>query len=451
MEKAKVLDQETLDKIKPFTGEPGPLVPMPGRTLQQIKTEYITAIAVQKPRSITLVTANVMFEAKLAGAGFYYRWMVKNRETGKKSPVQGASIDLAMCVARNYGNCAVPIECVDETPTHFMLKATFVDLETGFTVPRLFRQRKKQNMGSGFDPDRAEDIAFQIGQSKAQRNAILKAAPGWLVDQAIEVAKIAELDSVKVEAPAIARAKVITFFETHGISLDRIEAEIDNIADNWTAQEIVDLRAMATALNEGRITANELFPKIREPENTPENKKVAEKEKIDPMAGAANEPDGRKGHMGGETPQKTATLGVKGETPKGTQVPDAKEPDRNAEFHAEDPPHKPIPKKTSKSTPKSAPKKTGSKASKDDKSQDGASDEGYAAEFPNIRPDLFSSHPFKELCKMMKDEMVQRIWMRDNLVDKPMLEEKTITQTLGYLRKQAQAMQSGQSVNGGGR
>ena len=166
-----------------------------------------------------------------------------------------------MCLARNYGNCVIDIEGT-ETPTHYMIKGVFIDLESGFTCPRLFRQRKGQSLGGKMekDLDRQEDIVFQIGQSKAIRNAIVRAMPRWLMDRAIETAKEAEIQKIKAESPAFARAKVLSFFDEYGISQDRIEAKVKKAADKWVAEDIADLRASATALKEGRITADELFP-----------------------------------------------------------------------------------------------------------------------------------------------------------------------------------------------
>ena len=264
------LSEKELSSIVPFSGTPQEMtaaekVMSQGGPMQRVQTAYTTAVAVQKPRSIARITKNVLEEAKLAGPGFYYRWEVKNKKTGRKSLVQGASIDLAMCLARNYGNCALDIE-VQETSTHFHFKGSFIDLETGFTVPRLYRQRKKQDIGGGYGDDRAEDMVFQIGQSKAQRNAIVKAAPNWLIEQAIEVAREAEINKIKPEHLALARARAIQYFETHGVTQERLEATLESPADNWTAENIVDLKGMATALKEGRVTAEELFPPIEEAE-----------------------------------------------------------------------------------------------------------------------------------------------------------------------------------------
>lgn len=276
MEERNVLNPEVLENIKSFSGTPDEMsarerILTGGNALQRIQTAYTTALAVQKPRSISRVVKNVLEEAKLAGSAFYYRWEVKNRKTGKTSTVQGASIDLAMCVARNYGNCAIDVGC-EETASHYMMKGIFIDLETGFTCPRLFRQRKNQNIGGGFEADRAEDIVFQIAQSKAVRNAIVKAAPAWLVDQAIDEARQAEISRIKPENIVYAQAKVIDFFEKHGIDQDRIEAKLNRQANRWTAEDIADLRGSATALNEGRISPEELFPLVKDKEEKPAQK-----------------------------------------------------------------------------------------------------------------------------------------------------------------------------------
>ncbi len=266
----ETLEAEVLNQIQPFSGLPvkqggnvAEQVLYQGGAMQQVKTAYTTAVAVQQPRSIAKIANNILEEARLAGKSFYYRWTAKNKD-GSKSVVQGPSIDLAMAMCRHYGNCVVDVEA-EETPSHYMMKGIFIDLESGFTCPRLFRQRKGQGIGMK-DKDRAEDIVFQIGQSKAIRNAIVKALPEWLIERAIEVATDAELNKAKKENIHLSRQKVIEFFSQYGVAADRIEAERRRPVDQWTPDDIVDLRGMATALKEGRAGADELFPPVQAPE-----------------------------------------------------------------------------------------------------------------------------------------------------------------------------------------
>jgi len=261
-----VLDPEIIDNIQSFSGEPreesmAESILNSGRSLQRTQTAYTTAVAVQKPRSFTRFVNNCMEEAKLAGSAFYYRWEVFDKQKGRKVPIEGESIDMSMCLARNFGNDVVDVD-VTETLSHYLFKGVFIDLETGFTAPRLFRQRKTQSISGKMDAERQEDIVFQIGQSKAIRNAIVRAMPKWLRDQMIDAAKGSELSKIKPENIHIARAKVMDFFGKYGVTQDRIEKERNKKADEWGPQDIVDLRGMATAVKEGRISPDDLFPSI---------------------------------------------------------------------------------------------------------------------------------------------------------------------------------------------
>lgn len=289
--------ENNIDNIPVFSGfedqaqENYAPVTVPGQGMQRVQTDYVTAIAVQKPRSISRITSSVLQEAAYAGANFYYRWSVKDKK-GRSTVIQGPSIDLAMCLVRNYGNCVLNTE-VEETPTHYLFKGIFIDLETGFTSPRLFRQRKSQTIGK-FDRDRQEDIIFQIGQSKALRNAVIRAMPSWLIEQAIAEAYNSELGKIKPDNLATARARCISFFESFGIELNRIEAKIGRKADMWTKEDIVDLRGAGTALKDGHANAWDLFPEIiPEPPPEPPQEKAADESKAKPKTGKETKTNGK--------------------------------------------------------------------------------------------------------------------------------------------------------------
>ena len=230
-----------------------------GAPMMQIKTGYVTAVAVQVPRpTIDEIAAKVFKEAESAAGSFYYSWRVKKKDGGTEQ-IEGGSIDLAMSLARNYGNCVVDVEAV-ETVSHITFKGVFLDLETGFTCPRLYRQRKSQQISSKMDADRQEDMVYQIAQSKAIRNATLRAMPKWVIDEAIEIARASELQKIKKEPPEKARAKAIKFFAEYGITVDRIVAKFDGrTPDQWTPEDLLVLRESAASVSEG-VKVSEIFP-----------------------------------------------------------------------------------------------------------------------------------------------------------------------------------------------
>ena len=300
------LDKNVLAQIQPFQGLPdqtGDIIPG-GGTLQKVETSYTTAVAVQKPRSLSTVVVNVLQEAQLAGAAFYYKWSVKTKQ-GPRT-IQGGSIDLARSIARNFGNCVVDIEEAYETPTHFRFKSSFIDLETGLTWPRLFRQRKGQSMGMS-DTERQEDIIYQIGQSKSQRNAVFQGVPGWLVSKAIEAAEKAEVEGIKSEGIEFARAKVVDYFAKYGVDRDRLEFKIGKSADGWNEMDIADLRAAATAIREGREKIEVIFPQV-EPQEKPEKAKTEVKVEKEPEKPVPQDPDPSAGVPGPAPPIEDISL-----------------------------------------------------------------------------------------------------------------------------------------------
>ena len=115
-----------------------------GAAIQRTQTNYTSAIVVQKPRKKAAVLAACLDEAGLAGESFFYAWTVKDKQspTGE-SLVEGIGIEGAMILARNWGNCTIPISIESETPVSWVLRAAFVDFETGFNLERLFRQRQR--------------------------------------------------------------------------------------------------------------------------------------------------------------------------------------------------------------------------------------------------------------------------------------------------------------------
>jgi hypothetical protein len=134
------------------------------------------------------------------GEAAYYGW------AAGKDRIEGPSQALAYAAARCWGNCAVDQQPIEETPDAWVFTSVFVDCETGFTLTRKFRQSKKWTVHGKLDAERKDDVRFQIGQTKGDRNVILKALPKWLIDKAME------------EAKAGVRLKLENYIANHGMS-----------------------------------------------------------------------------------------------------------------------------------------------------------------------------------------------------------------------------------------
>lgn len=250
------------------------------RGMTQTRTQFQTAVTVQKPRSLEMLRKACMQEASYSRENFTYAWTVadKNSDSGK-SLIEGLSIDGAMILLRNWGNAVCEPTLVDETPTHWMMSATFIDLETGFTSSRLFRQRKSQSTGR-MDAERSLDIQFQIGQSKAIRNAIARSIPQWLVDESIEAAKASAAERYKNVAEHAARA-IESYKKDFQVSVEQLERKLGKKQPDWIPADVVLLRAIFKGLKEGQTSVGQEFssddpvpaaPAAAAPPSTPELK-----------------------------------------------------------------------------------------------------------------------------------------------------------------------------------
>lgn len=223
----------------------------------QTRTAYTTAMAVIRPRNLVAVQERALQEASIAGDEFYYSW----KQGG--STIEGLTVGAAMSIARNMGNCAVPVT-VEETKETYIFTATFIDLETGFNLQRSFRQRKGQNLGAKMAKDgRAEDVIFQVGQSKAIRNVVLAAVPNWLCKKVMSKAKenvagkIAQMGAEKAREHLTKKAAALK------IPIETIEAAFGKMA-RWDTEKLVGISGALRGIEDGFTTIDDAFPPLSE-------------------------------------------------------------------------------------------------------------------------------------------------------------------------------------------
>jgi hypothetical protein len=266
------------------------------------------AVSVHKPRDLQKVMDKVLFEAMRMGEDFVYAWRQYSKEEKDRNPngdgkvlIEGLSIDGAMILARNWGNCACLPQLVQETQSHYLFQASFIDIESGYTTIRLFRQRKSGVIGGKMDEDRKEDITFQIGQSKAIRNAIDKAIPSWMRDEAIEAAK--QNAAKKYDPPEKHLPAVVDYAKGLGVTEAQLVYRVGKPLVGWTPYDIVIVRAAFKAIARRESSVHSEFPPVEETEavtptpaepaaTTVAGVKVVTSEAVPPGTVALVNPDG---------------------------------------------------------------------------------------------------------------------------------------------------------------
>lgn len=221
-----------------------------------VQGSIITAQRVAKPRNLQKVMHDIGVLAKMNGHRYVYSWEQNDRKNNRKVTISGPTIKLANDLVRVYGNCVVDVHA-EPGKDYTMFYARFVDLETGFSLTRAFRQRSGQKLGMG-DAEREEDIKFQIGQSKAIRNVVVNAL-STLVDYAVEEADSNLLAWVD-NNPKKAAQFVERVTSQNEIDMQRVEAVIGRPQEKWTSRDYARAMTELRGIDEGLVSPDDAFP-----------------------------------------------------------------------------------------------------------------------------------------------------------------------------------------------
>lgn len=239
-------------------------------------------------RDMRRIVAELEARATAAGEKYVYGWNVKNAD-GTQQRIEGPTVKLAMDLHSVLGKSLTFCMSQDDGASWTMLGG-FADLETGAITLRPFRQRKAQNIGGKMDKGRQEDVIYQIGASKAMRNAVVNANP-LLVDRMVTMAKRGLLQRIE-KNPKGAVAHLEAKLKELEIPLDRVEAKYVRKWDQFTVEELALLYRELESIEERFITKEDAFP---EDATTLEEKEAAaEKEKAE-KAKATKAKSGAKG------------------------------------------------------------------------------------------------------------------------------------------------------------
>lgn len=267
----------SFDDIQPR----GDMVPVGGNTMITSTRGVVTAQRVAVPRNEPMILQKIKANCAAFGTTYVYSWEVNDRRNNRKVTVEGGTIKLANMLARVYGNCHVGVD-VENTPTHTIFTAIFTDLETGYTLERPFQQRRNQDIGRGYEAERAADMVFQIGASKAIRNVVLNALPD-LASYAVEESKKALVGWLGNEAN---RAKALAFVDgvmaEHGIDIKQVEAVVGRVQSQWTIQNLAKVLMEMRGIADGLTIASEVYPTPEAAAEVTERK--AQKDRLDDIA-----------------------------------------------------------------------------------------------------------------------------------------------------------------------
>ena len=231
----------------------------------QAHTPYVSAMQVMKPRNMDAIEKHILRSAAQVGEKACYGW------GAGKGRVEGISIKMAMIMFNSFGNMTVVAEPVQETSDAWIFTHYIVDLETGASAPRQWRESKRSVVDGKMDPDRKDQLRFNRGQSKNIRNVILNRMPQWLINKVMDEAKKGARDRLQKfidsKGIAVAQKYAVDQLGRHGVTEDQIlekmgKAEIKGL----DIEDLVHLAADLNAIDSGEEYASTLFPSKKEAE-----------------------------------------------------------------------------------------------------------------------------------------------------------------------------------------
>lgn len=262
-----------------------------GRTVEQLRSKYHTAVRVQVERDLDRVRAELLREAEFAGGSFTYSFPVKSRD-GSRSLIEGESIDLINSAVNAWGNCTLEVYEVEgsRTARGVTFVGVFLDLQKGVTKMRPF----SLEFGSGAllgvqekesQKARQRMALEQAAISRCARNVGKAGLPKWLLDEARRADR--EACASKLSGEKLLKAiddAVIYFKQTYGVVKEQLEAALDKPKDVWVADDVVRLRGMVKAIEDGHAKVSELFPEleVKQPATTPPKEEPKPQPKPEP-------------------------------------------------------------------------------------------------------------------------------------------------------------------------
>jgi hypothetical protein len=257
------IERKTLDEFANADAQPNQPAPH-GHSLVRptsgVAERIVGAQPVAVRRDLPRVRQEIKEIAAMAGPDWFYRFPVRT-QSGGQDWIEGPSIKLANNVARIYGNNSNEVREVDVGDA-WVFYARFTDIETGFSMERAYHQRKSQVALKTKDRDRAMDIAYQIGQSKAIRNAIVNAL-GVYCDFAFDEARNLLVDKIGKDLNGW-RERTVQGISNIPVELKRVERVVGRAAKDWLAPDIARIVAMMRAIHDGMTTVDETFPPDQE-------------------------------------------------------------------------------------------------------------------------------------------------------------------------------------------
>lgn len=241
-------------------------------TRQEIDIQIATAK--QYPRDLARVSENIramaMFDEETMEACSYS--LERKDKDGSVKIIEGPTVRLAEICVSQWGNLRTGKRIIGNDGKRITAQGICFDLETNVSSTIEMQRRITNSKGFTYSDD-MQVMTGNAAASIAFRNAVFTVIPKVVVNKVLKEIKSKMLDKAKANLDS-KRQEVLAWFNGKGVTPVEVCTYL-GIKDvkAISAEHIVKLRGVATAISEGVTTVDETF-RPRE-EQTADEKKAA--------------------------------------------------------------------------------------------------------------------------------------------------------------------------------
>lgn len=177
--------------------------------------------------------------------------------------VKGPSIRLVEVLARHWGNLDFGVNEIEAQDGSTLIKAFAWDLESNVYDEKTFNVKHERSTKFGTKKLTDERDIYEMVANKGARRkraCLLSVLPGWYVDAAIDACE-ATLKASLTQGKSMeeVRAAIVSAFAEFGITPEQITEKTGRDVDKLTDNDVVKLRHLYSAINDGFVKAADAF------------------------------------------------------------------------------------------------------------------------------------------------------------------------------------------------
>lgn len=236
---------------------------MQAETLQSMdRAEIDMQIATAKrfPRNIQQCLDNIralsMIDEETMESCFYH--LERKDKDGQIKEIEGMSVRMAEIFVSCWGNLRVATRIIGNDGRKITAQGICFDVQNNVAVSSETSRRITNKSGKTYSDD-MQIVTGNAASAIAFRNAVFKVIPAAVTKSVTNEIKqsLLEMTSTKISQK---RRNAVEWFVKRGVTEDELREYLgtDNL-ETISAEEIVELRGVATAIREGSSSIDEVF------------------------------------------------------------------------------------------------------------------------------------------------------------------------------------------------